>query len=78
MNEQEFEAMLTRILKHDFSEGTEPFRDELLKRSLDVLDSDAQQDGPVVDPSEIDSKDLEFLAAAGIPEAWNWPFLNNN
>ncbi|MBQ9068742.1 MAG: hypothetical protein IJ131_06720 [Eggerthellaceae bacterium] len=49
---------LSALFAHDFSEGTEHFRDALLARCLDVLDS--EDDG-----FEIDDADLDMLAAAG-------------
>ena len=62
MDEQEFERYLERLMKQDFSKGTEAFRDELLARCLAVLKSD---DGAM----PLDDSDIELLAAAGgMPE----------
>lgn len=58
MNDQEFEQMLGRVMKQDFSAGTETFRETLLKRCLNVLDGDDEC-------SFIDDADLDLLAAAG-------------
>lgn len=57
MNDRKFEQMLERLLKQDFSAGTEAFRDSLLQRCLDVL---AEENG-----MELDDEDLELLSAAG-------------
>ena len=58
MGNREFEQMLERLMKQDFSAGTETFRDALLERCLAVLDAD--DEGICLDDS-----DLELLAAAG-------------
>ncbi len=58
MNNQELDCMLERLMKQDFSAGTETFRDGLLKRCLMVLDE--ADEGTVLDDA-----DLEMLAAAG-------------
>lgn len=58
MEDREFEQMLGRLMKQDFSKGTEEFRDALLERCLTVLDEDEEI-------AEIDDADLELLAAAG-------------
>ena len=52
------EKDIKKILSTDLSESTEAFRDELLKRCLDLLPSD---DGSF----ELVDADLELLAAAG-------------
>ena len=54
MNEKELE----RLLKQNYSEGTEAFRDDLLKRCLSLLGSNN---------GEIDDDALDSLAAAGDP-----------
>ena len=58
MDDQEFEQMLGRLMKQDFSIGTEKFRDALLERCLVVLDDDKEV-------AELDDSALELLAAAG-------------
>lgn len=58
MNDREFELMLGRLMKVDFSAGNEAFRDALLERCLDVL---RENDRGVY----VDDADLELLAAAG-------------
>ena len=58
MEEQEFEQMVKQLLGKDCSEGTEAFRDDLLKRCLAVLDADSEG-VPIAD------EDLDMLAAAG-------------
>lgn len=58
MNDREFEHMLERLVKQDFSAGTEAFRDALLDRCLDVLDADS-------DGVQLNDDDLDLLAAAG-------------
>ena len=40
MDEREFEQMLGQVMKHDFSAGSEAFRDALLERCLGELASD--------------------------------------
>ena len=56
MNERDIE----RILSKDYSAGTDQFRDALLKRCLDVLESDSEF--RVISDSELD-----LVAAAGAP-----------
>ena len=52
------EKDIERLLKQDFSLGTEAFRDSLLARCLDVLDSES--------PSrELHEPELGLLSAAG-------------
>lgn len=58
MDEREFEDMLERVMKADFSAGTEAFREGLLARCLAELDADALT-------IDLDAADLELLAAAG-------------
>ena len=58
VDDQEFEQMLGRLMKQDFSIGTEKFRDALLERCLVVLDDDKEV-------AELDDSALELLAAAG-------------
>ena len=50
---------LERALAYDFSAGTEAFRDDLLRRCLEVL----RTEGSV----ELDDEQLELLSAAGDP-----------
>ena len=64
MGEREFEEMLERVMKADFSAGTEAFRDALLARCLAELDAGSADDG-----AELDDDDLGLLAAAGDPDA---------
>ena len=59
MDDRGFEQTLRRVLKADFSAGTERFRYALLTRCLDVLDED---DGEC---AELDDDVLELLSAAG-------------
>ena len=59
MNEREFEEMFAKLMKQDFSVGTEKFREELLQRCLQILDQD--------EGVELDDSELEMLAAAGDP-----------
>ena len=54
MNEKE----MTRLLQHDFSAGTEAFRDKLLKRCLSELNSASGR-------TALSDDDLEFVNAAG-------------
>lgn len=70
MNDLEFERMLERLVKQDFSAGTEAFRDALLERCLSVLD--AESDGTVIPDA-----DLDLLAAAGDDSMWNRAKLGN-
>lgn len=58
MDDREFELMLSRLLRHCISVGTETFRDTLLARCLAVLNAGDE-------PSLVDDEDLELLAAAG-------------
>lgn len=60
MNEHELEQLLEKLLKQDFSEGTEAFRDALLERCLEGLDSDER----VI---ELSDYELDLVAAAGDP-----------
>ena len=52
------EREIAKVLQQDLSKGTEAFRDALLRRCLDVLDSDN-------DGRSLDDDELEMLAAAG-------------
>ena len=65
MDGQGFERMIKRLMKQDLSAGTEAFREDLLARCLDVLDSDEDR------CEEVDDSDLELLAAAGTPYAFD-------
>lgn len=60
MDDREFEQMLRRLMKTDFSAGNEAFRDALLERCLGMLNADERG-------ISIDDADLELLAAAGDP-----------
>ena len=53
------EREIGQLLRHDFSEGTEAFREALLQKCLSTLDKDDEDGLP------IDDEDLEMLAAAG-------------
>ena len=53
-----FEQTLERLMKLDFSVGTEEFRDDLLSRCLDVLGEDDEC-------AVLDDDVLDLLAAAG-------------
>jgi hypothetical protein len=55
---REFERTLERLMRQDFSAGTEEFRDALLQRCLEVLD-----EGEAGMPLDDDA--LEQLSAAG-------------
>ena len=59
MNNQGFESKIERLMKQDFSAGTEAFREDLLSRCLAVLNVD--------EGSVISDEDLDMLAAAGNP-----------
>ena len=58
MDAQELERLLERLMKQDFSVGTEAFRDALLERCLAVLDSGEEV-------ACLDDETLEMLSAAG-------------
>lgn len=58
MDDKRFEQMIEKLLKQDFSSGTEAFRDALLARCLDELDADIRE-------SDLSDEELEMLAAAG-------------
>ena len=58
MDEQVFEQNVQRLMKQDFSAGTEAFRDALLVRCLNEL-------GNAEDGIELDDETLDMLAAAG-------------
>ena len=60
MSEAEFENRLKRLFNHDFSEGSETFRDSLLARCIEELDADSE-DGE----RDLEDSELENLAAAG-------------
>ena len=60
MGDEEFEEMVERLMKKDYSVGTEAFRDKLLQQCLDVL---CEEDDAML----IEDQDLELLAAAGSP-----------
>jgi len=62
VNEREFEQMLGRLMKADFSAGTEAFRDALLERCLTELDAD-DIDGVMI----IDDDQLDMVAAGRDP-----------
>lgn len=56
VDDRTFDKMLNRLMKQDFSVGTDAFRDDLLERCKDMLGTDG---------SRIDDSDLDMLAAAG-------------
>ena len=58
MDDQKFEQVLGRLLNQDLSVGTEEFRDALLERCLDQIDSN---DNIIT----LKDTDLDQLAAAG-------------
>ena len=85
MDDRRFEQMLSRLLRADFSAGTEAFRDELLARCLAILDADVRDEAAGSESGcrvvELDDADLELLAAAGdgacagepaAPESGRW------
>lgn len=57
MDDREFERELTRLMRLDFSAGTETFRDTLLARCLEILRA--------TEGAEIPDEVLDLLAAAG-------------
>lgn len=58
MDDSRFEQMLEKLLKQDFSVGTEAFRDALLVRCLNELNEDSEE-------AFLADDELELLAAAG-------------
>ena len=63
MNASEFEQLLMRLMRQDLSVGTETFRDELLARCMDALNTNeatAFDEG-----TELSDAELDLLAAAG-------------
>lgn len=62
---QESEDKLRQLLKQDFSIGTEEFRDKLLARCLEMLDSDGSAADDALDCRDLSDDDLDLLAAAG-------------
>ena len=60
MKEREFESELERLMKRDRSERVDEFRDALLQRCLNVLDTEARG-------ISLSDADLDLLAAAGDP-----------
>lgn len=65
MDARELEKMLAHGLKQDYSEGTEEFRDALLARCLDELDTNVAGDHAEDFYLELEDSELELLAAAG-------------
>lgn len=65
MDERNFEQKLERLLKQDFSAGTEEFRDSLLLRCVEELDSSEHDHDERFHAFEIPDDDLELLSAAG-------------
>lgn len=65
---------MTQALFHDFSVGTEAFRDDLLERCLAELGSENKTSGwnLVNETRELDDNELELLAAAGDPSLFNF------
>ena len=57
MDDRELDTLLGRLMKQDFSVGTDAFREDLLERCKAVLNED---EGTVLDDA-----DLDMLAAAG-------------
>lgn len=79
MEEREFESLLRRLFKTDFSAGTEAFRDELLARCLEVLGADGPKAGNVIEFEELTDAELDLLAAAGDAySAGNLPRIVDN
>ncbi len=66
VDDRKFEQLVKRLMKLDFSKGTEAFRDALLERCLTVLD--ARENG-----SRLDDADLELLSAAGDDATYRGP-----
>ena len=66
MNNREFERFFERLMKQDLSVGTETFREELLARCLDALNTGDDERCRMLDDSE-----LELLSAAGDTYAHN-------
>ena len=63
MNEKDLE----KLLRHDFSVGTEAFAEDLLERALAVLD-EAEDGFSLVDENEgfeLSDEQLDMLSAAG-------------
>lgn len=63
MNEKE----LAKLLRHDFSVGTEAFAEDLLERALAVLDEE-EDSFSLVDEGEgfeLSDEQLDMLSAAG-------------
>ena len=65
MTEQEFENMVNRLFKLDFSAGTEDFRENLLSRCLDTLGTDDVPESDSTACRELTDSELDLLAAAG-------------
>ena len=69
MDDRQFEQMLAKLLRYDFSAETDAFREELLARCLEVLDADTRSEASELDADchvvELNDADLELLAAAG-------------
>lgn len=66
MGDRKFEQLVERLMKLDFSIGTEAFRDALLQRCLAVLDADESG-------KRLDDADLELLSAAGDDTSYRAP-----
>lgn len=72
---------LERLLKYDFSAGTEDLQERILRQCLAILDErEAQRQGDVVPfrmagagyGAELGDDELEMLSAAGeMPSPWN-------
>ena len=60
MDTAKFEELLKNLFNQDFSAGTETFRNTLLERCLEELDSEDASDS-----RELTDSSLEYLAAAG-------------
>lgn len=64
------ERTIERLMKSDFSVGTDGFRNELLNQCLEAIESDMR---------EIPDSTLELLSAAGAPSTMvNLGSLGNN
>ena len=65
MSDDKLEKMLERLLKQDYSVGTEAFRDALLSRCLEELNEAESDNGEEHDVVVLSDDELELLSAAG-------------
>lgn len=65
MNDREFEHMLTQLMQHDFSEGTDEFRDALLAQCVEALDSSEPDSASNLYEFELPDEALDLISAAG-------------